>query len=58
MEEDLRKMNIMRLASEDPRSTGLKDDCAGGQVPYWNAVPDFCVRDQFSTFSFLSQFSL
>jgi hypothetical protein len=30
----------LRLAREDPRSTGVEEDCAGGQGPYWTAVPD------------------
>ena len=28
-----------RLASEDPRSTGLEEDCVGGQGPYWTVAP-------------------
>jgi hypothetical protein len=29
----------LRLASEDPRLTGLEEDCVGGQGPYWTVVP-------------------
>jgi hypothetical protein len=28
----------MRLVSEDQRLTGLEEDCAGGQGPYWAVV--------------------
>jgi hypothetical protein len=28
------------LASEDPRSTGLEEYCAGGQGPYRTVAPD------------------
>jgi hypothetical protein len=30
----------LRLARGDPRSTGLQEDCAGGQSPYWTVAPD------------------
>jgi hypothetical protein len=29
-----------RLAREDPRSTGVEEDCAGGKGPYWTVTPD------------------
>jgi hypothetical protein len=29
-----------RLVSEDLRSKGLEEDCAGGQGPYQTVVPD------------------
>jgi len=29
-----------RLVSEDPKLTGLEEDCAGAQGPYWTAVPE------------------
>jgi len=30
----------LRLVSEDPKLTGLEENCAGGQGPYWTVVPD------------------
>jgi len=28
------------LVSKDPRSTGLVEDCAGGQDSHWTVTPD------------------
>jgi hypothetical protein len=38
VEEDLSDMNT-RLASEDPRSTGLEGGYAGGEGPYRTVAP-------------------
>ena len=28
------------LANGDPRSTGLEEDCVGGQSPHWTVAPN------------------
>jgi hypothetical protein len=38
-----------KLVSKDPRSTGLVEDCAGGQGSQWTVTPDMMMMRKRTT---------